>query len=545
MRKLILLLMLALMIMPVMAQDVAEGVAAPVIEALEAYNETIPPWGLVAAMDLGTALIERDIVLFDVREIPEYEESHIEGAFNVPIRTITQNLDLLPDLDAEIVVICKVGGRAQIATSSLRTLGYTNVSTLTDGMGGWTGEDFPVTTEPFFAEAGEAPEFDPDVFAAVDAYLTNLPEGFGLINAENTNIALVENPDIILVDVRTPEEVATGYIPGAEYFVEVGNFMFNMDMWPQDKDAAIIVYCKAGYRGGIATVMLNLMGYTNVRNLSGGIGAWNAAGLPLEGVPEATAPEFDLAAHAAAYLDSLPATFNAIQVADVEAAVTGENPPFVLDVRSLDEFVEGHIAGSVHVPLADLAKNLDLLPAQDAEIIVVCGTGHRSALGTAALNLLGYTNAQSMLRGLSFYTGETTTVATEPVVGTAPDVDPALFAAVDGWLSNMPAAYGTVRNDALNAELAENPDLFLLDVRTQGERDAGYIPGSVHVPFEQMLARQGELPAMDTAIVVISNPSHRSAIAMMLMQMLGYENVRSLAGGTGGWEAAGFPLVTD
>ncbi|MAU13336.1 MAG: hypothetical protein CL607_26190 [Anaerolineaceae bacterium] len=528
------------LVVPVAAQDAA------VVAQLEAYSETIPPYGTISAADVATAIAERELVLLDVREVEEYEAGHVEGAFNVPIRTLGENLNLLPDTEAEIIVICQGGARAMLAQTALRVLGYSNAQTMAGGMGAWVGEDLPTVTDPFMVEAGEAPEFDAAVYEAVNGYLVNLPQGYGLTNANALNEALFENPDILLIDVRSPDEWANGYIAGAEH-IWVNEFMASVDAWPEDKDAAIVIYCASGYRGGIATVMMNLMGYTNVRNLSGGIGAWIAAGLPLEGVPEEAAEEtaeFDFAAVADEYLSSLPETFNAVRPDGLAEELEGDDVPFLVDVRTVDEYTESHIEGAINIPLQELTQNLDLLPAQDANIVVYCGSGHRSALAMEALNLLGYSNTRSMLTGFANWSGATSDVPVEAEVGMAPEIDPALFEAVDGYISSIPAGYFIVRADALNEELFEN-EIFLIDVRTDGEFEAGYIEGAVHIPLEQLVARMDEWPEdMAAAIVVYDNPTHRSTMAMEIMQILGYENVRTLGGGFGAWSSADLPVAT-
>lgn len=528
------------LVVPVAAQDTA------VVAQLEAYSETIPPYGTISPVDVATALAERDLILLDVREVEEYEAGHIEGAFNVPIRTLGENLNLLPDTEAEIIVICQGGARAMLAQTSLRILGYSNAQTMTGGMGAWVGENLPTVTDPFVVEAGEAPEFDAAVYDAVNGYLANLPQGYGLTNANALNEELFENPDILLIDVRSPEEWANGYIAGADH-IWVNEFMASVDAWPEDKDAPIVIYCASGYRGGIATVMMNLMGYTNVRNLSGGIGAWIAAGLPLEGVPEETAEEaaeFDFAAVADAYLSNLPENFNAVRPDGLAEELEGDDAPFLLDVRTVDEYTESHIEGAINIPLQEVTQNLDLLPEQDANIVVYCGSGHRSALAMEALNLLGYTNTRSMLTGFANWAGATSDVPAEAEVGTAPEIDAALFEAVDGYISSIPAGYYVVRADALNEELFEN-DIFLIDVRTTGEFEAGYIEGAVHIPLEDLVARMDEWPEdLSAAIVVYDNPTHRSTMAMEIMQILGYENVRTLGGGFGAWSNADLPVAT-
>jgi rhodanese-related sulfurtransferase len=492
-------------------------------------------------------LIERDIVLLDVREVDEYTGGHIDGSFNVPIRELPANLNLLPDLDAEIVVICQGGARAMLATASLKALGYSNVSNLAGGYGGWVAAEFPTTEDVIEVEAGEAPAFDEAVFAAVDGYLSNLPDGFGLVRAAALNEELVENPDILLIDTRSADEWNSGYIAGAQH-IWIDEFMASMDEWPADKDAAIVIYCASSYRGGIATVMMNLMGYTNVRNLVGGLNAWVAEGLPLEGAPEAQeSAEFDLTSYMASYVEGLPGSFNAIRVPELEEALASDDAPFLLDVRTVDEYTENHIEGAINVPLQELADNLDLLPGLDANIVIYCGSGHRSALAMTALNLLGYENAQSLLGGVGAWTNSdlpVTDVVTTAEAGEAPEIDPNILGPVSEYLAGIPAGYYIVRSDDLNVELAES-DVVLLDVRTDGEFADGYIGGAVHLPLSQMFADVAGWPAADANIVIYDNPTHRSSMAMAMLQMLGYENVRTLGGGFGAWSNAGLPVETE
>lgn len=90
-----------------------------------------------------------------------------------------------------------------------------------------------------------------------------------------------------MIDVRSDDEWNQGYIDGAQQ-IKIDEFMARQDEWPADKDTPIVVYCQSGYRGAIASVFLQLMGYTNVNNLAGGVNAWLRAELPVVGVPEAT-----------------------------------------------------------------------------------------------------------------------------------------------------------------------------------------------------------------------------------------------------------------
>lgn len=522
-----------------------------VLDALQTYNDNLPPaYGNVSVADLSVELLENpDLTLIDVRQPEDYAAGHIEGAINIPIREVGKNLNLLPDLDAPIVTICGSSFRSPQVMTALQILGYTNVRNMAGGMRAWTDEGLAVSTEPVEPVTGEAPAgLNPEVLAAIDAALSGLPDSWGGVKAEDLNVEMTEKPLDLLIDVRTPEEWAKGYIAGAVHMPLQG-LMSYVDELPEAKDANIVVYCGVGHRGNIAATMLRTLGYTNIRNLSGGIGGWTTAGLPLEGAPEAeAAPAFDLNAALTGYFAGLPGSFNAIRVPDVAAAIA-TNPDLILvDVRTADEYADGHFAGAINIPITELTDHLDLLPNQDADIIVYCGSGHRSALGMMTLNLLGYNKALSMLGGMKAIADSAIPLVTEPTdvaAGAAPVIDPALLAAVDAYVKAIPAGYYTISADDLNVALVENPPA-VIDVRTEAEVAKGKIEGAQFLTLSAFMASPDQWPQdLAAPVVIYDSDGHRSAMAMVAMQMLGYENVRSLGGGTKGWTAKNYPLVTE
>jgi len=70
----------------------------------------------------------KDVIVVDVRTLDEYNEGHIEGAILIPNETITDTPpELLPDLDAEILIYCRSGNRSRQAAEKLIEMGYTNI----------------------------------------------------------------------------------------------------------------------------------------------------------------------------------------------------------------------------------------------------------------------------------------------------------------------------------------------------------------------------------------------------------------------------------
>jgi rhodanese-related sulfurtransferase len=152
-----------------------------------------------------------------------------------------------------------------------------------------------------------------------------------------------------------------------------------------------------------------------------------------------------------------------------------------------------------------------------------------------------------MMSGLGAWTKAelpVTDVPAEAAAGTAPAVDPTVFGLVDQFITGIPQGYYTVKAADLSAELIDNPPV-LLDVRTDSEWANGYIEGATHLQLRDFMAKMSEWPQDKAAsIVVYDNPTHRSSMALVLLKLMGYENVRVLGGGVGAWTAAELPLAT-
>lgn len=86
----------------------------------------------------------------------------------------------------------------------------------------------------------------------------------------------------ILVDVRTPEEHATGFIPGTDLNIDFREIQFRHSEIGAKLDEHIVVYCQSGHRSSIAAETLTDLGYKYVYNVAGSMNAWQEAGYPIE-----------------------------------------------------------------------------------------------------------------------------------------------------------------------------------------------------------------------------------------------------------------------
>jgi rhodanese-related sulfurtransferase len=98
-------------------------------------------------------------------------------------------------------------------------------------------------------------------------------------------------PPPLLVDVREPSEFALMRVPGA-VLMPLSGFTTRFEELPRDRP--LLLMCAVGARSARATDFLRASGYTAATNVSGGITAWNAAGLPVRTGP-VTPGEGDLA----------------------------------------------------------------------------------------------------------------------------------------------------------------------------------------------------------------------------------------------------------
>ncbi|MDX1411857.1 MAG: rhodanese-like domain-containing protein [Nitrospirales bacterium] len=86
----------------------------------------------------------------------------------------------------------------------------------------------------------------------------------------------------ILVDVRTPEEHAGGFIPGTDFNIDFREMQFRHLELHANLDEHIVVYCQSGHRSSIAAETLTDLGYNFVYNVAGSMNAWQEAGYPIE-----------------------------------------------------------------------------------------------------------------------------------------------------------------------------------------------------------------------------------------------------------------------
>ena len=107
--------------------------------------------------------------------------------------------------------------------------------------------------------------------------LQNIPE----VEPAQLQSRLEGGEQIVVIDVREPDEFAKGKVPGA-YTIPRGVLEGQVD-GRLPRDSTVVLYCAGGARSALACKSLAEMGFTKVENLQGGFSSWVKSGMPVEG----------------------------------------------------------------------------------------------------------------------------------------------------------------------------------------------------------------------------------------------------------------------
>lgn len=192
----------------------------------------------------------------------------------------------------------------------------------------------------------------------------------------------------------------------------------------------------------------------------------------------------------------------------------------IIDTRNPEEFADAHLRGTINVGLnGRFAETCGMVTRVDEPLVLITKPGDE-AESTMRLARIGYDNVEGYLN----------TLTTE---GTSPFPAP---------LSDLVEQSARWRPEDLALALRDE-SITLLDVRNQGERDAGYIAGSLHIPLPELARRHTELPQGRT-LVVHCRSGWRSSVAVSLLRSRGYTATTDLLGGYTAWQESECSLQT-
>ena len=109
---------------------------------------------------------------------------------------------------------------------------------------------------------------------------------------------------------------------------------------------------------------------------------------------------------------------------------------------------------------------------------------------------------------------------------------------VDRFLTSIPAGYYTIATVEGLKSLLENPQTTLVDVRKPSEYRSGHIPNAINIPLRTLTHNLDKI-ARDRPVLLYCSTSYRSAMGVMTLHLLGYDNVQGFPPSFVGWKTAG------
>jgi rhodanese-related sulfurtransferase len=176
----------------------------------------------------------------------------------------------------------------------------------------------------------------------------------------------------VVVDARAPQDFASGYLRGSVNVPADGRFAEQAGMVVAPEQDVLVIAPQD--REEEVVTRLARIGFDKVGGyLREPEGAFPALAAEREQARRLTADE-------------------------LRRLLDGDEPPLVLDVRNTAEREEGFIEGSLHIPLAELARRADEIPA-GLPLVVHCAGGHRSSIAASLLRHTGHADVSDLLGG--------------------------------------------------------------------------------------------------------------------------------------------------
>lgn len=187
----------------------------------------------------------------------------------------------------------------------------------------------------------------------------------------------------------------------------------------------------------------------------------------------------------------------------------------LLDTRDADAFAAEHVAQAVHIGLSGRFASWAGTVLDPKKPIVLIADSGQEEESAVRLGRIGYDSIAGYLQG------GMSTAAARPALA---------------------VRRSRVTREALANALASPTPPQVVDVRLDGEWDAGHIEGALHLPLGALARQLSKLPK-DKELVVVCKSGYRSSIAASLIERAGFPRVTDLVGGMDAWVQGARPVT--
>jgi rhodanese-related sulfurtransferase len=479
--------------------------------------------GAISPEQLAT-LLEQPTphALLDVRERAAFERGHIYRATPLPRRLLEQRLPTLVTALATLIVLCdEDASLSRLAAPTLGEMGYTEVFVLTGGLEAWRRAGRPLV---------QGLNVPSKVFGEHVLHEFKTPE----ISPLELHRRMAEGQNMVIVDTRTPEEYARGCLPGA-VSMPGGELVLRIGELVQRPEQTIVVHCGGRTRSYLGAESLRRMHLPNpivaVRN---GTMGWQLDGLELErGAsrwPPAPSAEgrrraVEVATRVAAE-DGTPLV-SADAVAERWSRRHRENVT-LFDVRTREEYLAGHVPGSIWVPGGQAVQATDdHMAVRAGWLVLVCDGFGRSIMTAGWLKRMGFPHVAVLEGG---------TPAWERSGRPLETGEPA------------PAPFGYEAARRVVEQVAPGPldgETMVVSVDPSDLYLRGHVPGARWIGrgrLEIHIARA--VSDKRRPVLLTCADGVQSTLAAATLRRMGYAAARVLEGGLAAWREAGLEVET-
>jgi rhodanese-related sulfurtransferase/predicted metal-dependent enzyme (double-stranded beta helix superfamily) len=455
----------------------------------EVFSPKITPGELKELIRAGG-----ELAILDPREEGVYSKSHLFLAASTPLSHLETLIGrMVPRIGTRIVLTDDDEKLAQRAAAVLRSFGYRDIHVLAGGLAAWSAAGYELYSGVFVPSKA---------FGEYVEHHDNTPR----ISAGELKAKLDAGEDLVVVDSRPMGEYNVMNIPGA-LDCPGAELVYRVPELAPDPDTLVVVNCAGRTRSIIgAQSLINAKLPNKVVALKNGTMGWHLAGFELErgNAKEAPLPGPEALGKARALADQVASRFRIPRLDRAglaRLAAQSDRTLYLFDVRSPEEFAQGHLQGAASAPGGQLVQATDsYMATRNARVALVDSEGVRAVMTASWLLQMGWPEVY--------------------VVEEAPRVEEIS----PGQLKGIPAVQ-------------------VLDFGTSLEYRKGHVPGAAFAIRSRLGERRDKL-AQEGLIVCTSPDGVFARFAAADLAGLTKVPVKVLAGGTAAWVAAGLPVET-
>jgi len=276
-----------------------------------------------------------------------------------------------------------------------------------------------------------------------------------------------------------------------------------------------------------AAMRLCALGYTNVRVLDGGVGAWKEAGLEVfsgVNVPSKAFGEFV----------EVEYETPSVSADELKQLMDAGEDLVVLDSRPMTEYHARNIPSGICVPGAELAYRVhDVAPTRDTLVVVNCAGRTRSIIGAQSLINAGIENRVVALRNGTMGWHLAGHDLEHGMSREARDLSDAGLASAKAAAARVGERFGVRHIDHATLERwrseADERSLYVYDVRHPDEYEAGHLPGSRSAPGGQLVQETDHFVAtLRSRVVLVDDTGVRATMTASWLNQMGWPEVAVL-----------------